>query len=258
MNDDEGKSVMRVRTPGPWSARRLKRSEVVARMLVDRIQSLEMNEGDRLEPEVAMIEELQVGRGTLREAFRILELSGILEVRTGPTGGPTVRRPETDNYGSMTSLFLAMRGATARDILEAVMILEPPMAARAARLRTAEELKDLEQALDDEFAVGRADSPGFMHGLRKFGDALVRMGRNPAIEMYLQGSHWIMANVWREMLTVRDIQAPVLRAHQSIFEAVKAQDDKRAEFVTRRQHEAALAYTLDKFKATIEQPIRWY
>jgi DNA-binding FadR family transcriptional regulator len=227
-------------------------------MLVDRMLSMELSEGDRLESEAWMIEELGVGRGTLREAFRILELSGVLEVRTGPSGGPIVRRPEVQHYGSMSSLFLAMQGATAHEILEASLILAPPMAARAALTRSDEELKALKEALDDELQVGRGDSPGFIRAQANFDDVLVSLGRNRAVQLYLQGNHWITANIWRDLVNVKEVQGAVLRAHRLLYEAIEAEDADRAEYVMRHHLEQSLAYTADKFKATIDLPVRWY
>src|ERR1700749_782777 len=99
--------------------RQLKRSESIARMLVDRITSSKLKDGDSLESEIVMMEELNTGRGSLREAFPILGLSGTLEVRPGPGGGPIVRHPNLSHFGGMWSLFLRMRGCTYRELMEA-------------------------------------------------------------------------------------------------------------------------------------------
>ena len=46
--------------------RQLKRSESIARTLVDRITSSKLKDGDSLESEIVMMEELNTGRGSLR------------------------------------------------------------------------------------------------------------------------------------------------------------------------------------------------
>jgi GntR family transcriptional regulator, transcriptional repressor for pyruvate dehydrogenase complex len=241
-----------------WQARRLKRSEILARMLVERIQSMDLSDGDRLESEPSMIAEFQTGRGTLREAFRILELSGVLEVRTGPTGGPTVRRPDIANYGSMSSLFLSMRGVTARGVLEASLILEPPMAARAARYRDDGGLMLLRHALDAELGIGHRDAAGFIAAQMNFADTICDLARSPAIQLHLEGIHWIQANLWRDLVTVEEVQTKVIRSHTAILAAIEAGDPERAEAVTRKDAEASLQYTVNRFKGAIDQPIKWY
>ena len=46
--------------------------------------------GDRLPSEIELAKQYKVGRQTMREAFRILELSGLLTVQKGYGGGPII------------------------------------------------------------------------------------------------------------------------------------------------------------------------
>src|ERR1700742_4774371 len=69
-----------------------KTSVMLAHLLAERVSTLEP--GAMLPAERDLIAELQVGRGTLREALRLLELQGIVSVKTGPRGGPVVIRPD--------------------------------------------------------------------------------------------------------------------------------------------------------------------
>ncbi|HWB70332.1 MAG TPA: GntR family transcriptional regulator, partial [Solirubrobacterales bacterium] len=72
--------------------RRTKTSVLVAHKLAR--QAARMEPGEMLPPEHVLLEELQVGRGTLREALRLLELQGIISMKAGPRGGPVVSRPD--------------------------------------------------------------------------------------------------------------------------------------------------------------------
>ena len=47
--------------------------------------------GDKLPPEAELSKQFRVGRQTVREALRILELSGLISIQKGFGGGPTVR-----------------------------------------------------------------------------------------------------------------------------------------------------------------------
>jgi DNA-binding FadR family transcriptional regulator len=69
-----------------------KASERLARHLATSIVEGEIEDGARLPNEGEMLAQLQVGRATLREALRLLEVWGLVVIRTGPGGGPTVRR----------------------------------------------------------------------------------------------------------------------------------------------------------------------
>ena len=81
-----------------------------------------------------MMAEYGVGRGTLREALRILEVNGLIASRPGPGGGPVVMEASTHDFGRMASLFFNARGVTLRDLMEARLIMEP-IAARLAAER---------------------------------------------------------------------------------------------------------------------------
>lgn len=50
-------------------------------------------DGERLPPERELAERLQISRVTLREALKVLQDAGLLEVRRGRYGGAFVRRP---------------------------------------------------------------------------------------------------------------------------------------------------------------------
>src|SRR5579863_4724994 len=81
-----------------------KTATIVARRIVRDIDRLSLEAGDKLPPERVMLEEYQVGRGTLRESLRFLELQGIISLKPGPGGGPVVERPEATSLA--TSLML--------------------------------------------------------------------------------------------------------------------------------------------------------
>lgn len=47
--------------------------------------------GDKLPPEIELAHQFNVGRQTVREALRILELSGFISIQTGFGGGPVIK-----------------------------------------------------------------------------------------------------------------------------------------------------------------------
>ena len=54
------------------------------------ILSGRLKPGDRLPPERALVREFRMGRGAVREAFRILEESALIRIRPGKGGGAFV------------------------------------------------------------------------------------------------------------------------------------------------------------------------
>jgi GntR family transcriptional repressor for pyruvate dehydrogenase complex len=240
------------------TVRQLKRSESIARTLVDRITSSRLKDGDSLESEIVMMEELNTGRGSLREAFRILELSGILEVRTGPTGGPIVRDPDVSHFGGMFSLFLRMSGCTYRELMEAHMLTVPQIAAIGAKKRDPEHLAELQAAIDLEASIAPEDGHGYMAANAAFHDAIARLVDNRAIYLYLRGNHWITSNFFADVVLVSEVRDEVLDAHKHIVKAITDGNSRRAEALMRKHLEMSLDYNTRTFGTMIDQPVRWH
>ena len=90
----------------PRSNRPQKTAMIVAKRIVADIAGEGVSVGTRLPPEKAMLDQYQVGRGTLRESLRYLELSGVLSLKPGPGGGPTVERPDASHLMDTLGLLL--------------------------------------------------------------------------------------------------------------------------------------------------------
>ena len=117
--------------PGARPSRR-KASEVVAAKIVDQVVADGLVAGTRLPAEADMIAQYGVSRETLREALRLLEVQGFLSIRRGPGGGPTLEAVNAGFLARTSSLYFHLAGATYDEVLEAWLMLEPPIAARAA------------------------------------------------------------------------------------------------------------------------------
>src|SRR3984957_6839401 len=135
----------------------LKRSEVIARDLVQYIVDSRLPAGTRLPREREMIEQLGVGRTTLREALRSLETRGVLTIRSGPGGGPVVRRPEPSDLTESLTLILQFQRATLVEVLDARAWLEPTVARIAASHITKAEVRRLREVNAEVEAAIDAD-----------------------------------------------------------------------------------------------------
>ena len=135
-------------SPG-FSVRVPKTAELVARHVRRLIVSGELQQGDALPSESALMEEFSISRPTLREAFRILESEGLITVRRGARGGARVQVPSTDVAARYAGLILQHRGATVVDVVEARTIVEAPAARMLATRRDRVALaKRLQEKLD--------------------------------------------------------------------------------------------------------------
>jgi len=126
----------------------------VAAALLDRITTRAINAGDRLPPEMELARQFGVHRGTVREALRELQSSGMLKRERG-SKLMMVTRPERVDVAAGVSRALALHDVSYHDVWEALTALEPPIAAAAARQRKAADLSRIDAIVSADTNVGQ-------------------------------------------------------------------------------------------------------
>ena len=118
--------------------------EIVYRIR-EQILSGALARGSKLPSEQELTENLNVSRQTLREALRVLEMQGLLEIRAGIGGGAFVAEvnEETAHMGLIN--FLHSKDLTLAHLTEVREIIEPHFAYRAAQCITEEQIAELEE-----------------------------------------------------------------------------------------------------------------
>lgn len=138
------------------------RGSQVALAIQQQIQSGQLRIGDRLPNERQLCQELNVSRATLREAVRMLEAEGIVEVRRGVTGGTFVVKPEAEGVGYRLAALLRFGQVTPQDFSEFRLDFEPETARLAAVNGTPEDVDQLAQVVE---SIREATVPGVRWGL---------------------------------------------------------------------------------------------
>jgi GntR family transcriptional repressor for pyruvate dehydrogenase complex len=114
--------------------------------VVDAIKSAisrgELAYGDPLPPERRMIDELGVSRSSLREAFSVLELLGLIESLPGK--GRFVRHPQTFQGASDAP---PLEGSAVLELMEARRVLDPAIAAEASRRASPSDMTKIRRVL---------------------------------------------------------------------------------------------------------------
>jgi GntR family transcriptional regulator, transcriptional repressor for pyruvate dehydrogenase complex len=116
-----------------------------------------LRRGDQLPPEPLFAEQLQVSRASLREALKVLEVMGVLEVRRG-SGTYIADRPRLPTVDPLLFLLLLQDGDVA-DLVEVRFMIEVGFTRLAQARLTPGDLDRLErsvQALRRSVAAGTA------------------------------------------------------------------------------------------------------
>src|SRR5215470_9149354 len=127
------------------AVRRTKLYEKVAQQIQALIRDGLLKPGDRLPPERELAETFQVSRSSLRDAIRALEVMGLVEPRQGE--GTVVRDLTAESLVSPLSSILSQKRELVAELLDLRLMIEPPLAGRAATHATEDEIRLLEDIL---------------------------------------------------------------------------------------------------------------
>jgi DNA-binding FadR family transcriptional regulator len=201
-------------------------NEVISQ-LRSRFASGEFQLGDKLPSEAVLIEELRVGRTTLREAIRVLEHDGLVEVRQG---SGTFLRSTTDPE----VLAVRLRQARVLEVMEVRRALELEVARMAAAYRTDGALAAIRDTLDRmRRSIDSGDKLAFLEADMEMYRILAGETRNSImIEI-----HSSFAEALRLALTqvvgIPGVMLNCLGHHKQLLEAIVARDPGRAEEVVK-------------------------
>ncbi|WP_395111034.1 FadR/GntR family transcriptional regulator [Actinomadura sp. SCN-SB] len=211
-----------------------KTGELVARRLRRRIVEGSLADGDYLPNEATLMEHFGVSRPTLREAFRVLESEGLIELRRGSRTGARVTVPGPEVVARPAGLLLQLAGATLGDVYQARSAIEPP----AARLLAADGDEERYAALERELEHARAsvtDYEQFAIDSAHFHLRLVELSGNRTLALMAGMIHEIILRQTQASVRAHEATgepgdyARALRAYEKLVKLVRAGDGAAAE-----------------------------
>jgi DNA-binding FadR family transcriptional regulator len=131
------------------SAKPTKIFQDVVSQIEEAILSGRLQTGQTLPSERELKETFHISRGTLREALRVLEQKGLIEIRLGVGGGSVVKSVETDRVSESLGLLIRSQKVSLNHLAEFREALEGIIAAQAAERRTPEDVARLKALLDE-------------------------------------------------------------------------------------------------------------
>ncbi|MGE0308168.1 MAG: FadR/GntR family transcriptional regulator [Acidimicrobiia bacterium] len=239
------------------SRRGEKVSVILAREIVHDIVDRGLTAGAKLPAEGEMLEKLGVGRATLREALRILEVQGLISIRPGPGGGPVVVGATASDFGSIATLFYQMRGATFRELVEARLIIEPLMARLAAERRDASAMDRLQSAIDAARVAAVEVDKVWTRTSADFHGVVAGLSGNRVLDLFGEA----LKEVWgaRVSSTIFPSQSreQVREDHEAIAAAIAKGDGAEAEQLMREHMREFSNYVSERYSGLLDEVVDW-
>ncbi|MFI6343964.1 FadR/GntR family transcriptional regulator [Streptomyces sp. NPDC050560] len=167
-------------------------SSRVSQVIVEQIRLLLKEErlkpGDRLPSERDLCVHFGVSRVTVREALRILEASGLVEIRVGARGGAFVTTPDSRQVGEGLATLLSLSPLTAAEVTEARLVFELGIVPLIVERATDEDIEEL-LAMCDEHIEAMEHGDYTMEMSADFHIRVAAATHNSAVRMLVESFH---------------------------------------------------------------------
>lgn len=207
--------------------------------VVEQIQTVildgQIPPGEKLPAERELCEMFQTSRGTLREALRILEQKGLIEIKLGITGGAYVKDANADLMAENLAMLIRSQNISLEHLAEFREGVEGTVTGLAARRSTASDNKKLAQLIDEAAQIrerGMASWNSFVQVDEKIHTEIARIAGNPLYTFVLHSIHDNIHRYYDKYLAVGEIEMDEnFEDLRLMVEAIASQDAETARHI---------------------------
>lgn len=204
----------------PLYIKKQKLADIVLDRLFEMFQLGEFPPGEKLPAERDLSIRFGVSRASLRDAIRQLELLGYLEVRQG--GGTFVRVPNGQTLTKPFQSLLSSQPHLADDLVEFRFLLEPEVAAFAAKHCTGEDAAQLRDSLAKQHQLVQEGKRLAAEDVR-FHHLIARCSKNVTVLHVLDTLQALLDDLRARLLTGDQPKLALLQ-HGNIADAIIRHD----------------------------------
>jgi DNA-binding FadR family transcriptional regulator len=233
----------RIRRPVP----RFKRADALVDEIKQWIVIRGLKPGDRLPQEGKLIELLQSSRGTVREALKVLESEGLIEIVRGANGGARIAEVSYRTASQALRNYLYFQTPSWAQVYAVREKLEPRLAAEVVDVLTAADLEALKETIRICELGIEGQAPARAHRIAEleFHGILARASSDPLLGFLCRFINDLLRDLVlsdpREIIGPRDSEfaREALRFHSELIEAYEARDRERVRHLMEEHvHEA--------------------
>ena len=202
--------------------------------VVEQIQDVIINgklePGAKLPPERELKDIFNTSRGTLREAFRVLEQKGLIEIKLGVSGGAIVKHIDAEPIVESLALLIRSGGISIVHLAEFRIKIEGSIAELAALRATKKDITKLEKLFNQaKTYYENNDWENFLKTDEKMHTYIGTMTRNPVFQFVQKSIHDNIHRYYAEYLPMNKKRSlENLTDFEKIIDAMKVNDAKTA------------------------------
>jgi DNA-binding FadR family transcriptional regulator len=216
---------------GGTGARPPRLSSVIAERIQQLILTQRLQPGDRLPTEAELVAEHDVSRSVVREAGRILDDRGLVDIRPGR--GMVVAKPDGSQVAAQYAILLQMNAASFDQLMQTRLIVETELAGLAAANRTGDDVTAMRETLERARAGGN-DFETFLEEDLRFHELISRASGNPFFALFIDPVNVCLRNLYTDPDRYLASGPLTFREHEAILTAITAQDADAARTASRR------------------------
>lgn len=194
----------------------------------DKIISGELKDGDMLASQDDLAKTMGVSRASLREALNRLALMGLIKTKQGR--GTFVKRATPLHFMNSLSSLLIMDQASAAELLDARLHIEPAVAALAAKHSTEGDIKRIKAVLrgmEADLRVGDLES--YISRDVQLHILIAESSKNRVLVKVLEIIRDLLRQfIHKFFITVPPGVSTSIKYHKNIYEAIKRHDPVEA------------------------------
>jgi GntR family transcriptional repressor for pyruvate dehydrogenase complex len=199
------------------------------------IESDKLKPGDKLPPEIELAKVLGVSRVTVREALRILELSGLILIKQGTKGGAFIKKTDApQKLKECLSDHLKLGNITIDQLAEARFWIESiviDIVGQKARKKDFQLLRESIQRAEEFYRRGEEEKKTDENW--NFHVILVKISGNYILIDTLRSINELMRYMMLKITTDRKITENAFKAHKEIVDLLEAGDFEKAKEVNK-------------------------
>lgn len=231
-------------------------SMTVAQQIIRDVHTSGIAPGDLLPPERVMLDKYEIGRGTLREALRLLEFRGVIALKPGPKGGPILLNPSASHLADNLMLLMNLKGSPFRNVIEMRAVLEPEACRLAALRISAQDVAALSGCIDQ---MGNAIEcqTEFLSANKRFHDVIAWASGNPLLGYFTESLSGMMdATVMGVDYPLRRRKA-MLKSLKQIFDSIVDNDSDKSKFLMADYLNQYITFTEKNYPEMLDRAVQW-